>query len=252
MTRRAFLASILAPSGARALSADGPLNWIALNLAGEIRNANWPNAGNPVSVGSLLKPFLALAYLTTHAQSPVVECRGAIAGCWSPQGHGRQDIISALAISCNVYFMQLTANLNRAALDLTCLSYGLSSPPRNWPPSRLIGLDEGWPQSPISIARAFAGLVRNASDPRVHTVLDGMARCARSGTAQAAGLPCFAKTGTARCSHFHRGCGDGYAVAIYPLNQPRYVVLMMRHNTTGAHAAKDLKLLISSSFDGRG
>ncbi len=237
MTRRDFLAGTLALATAR------PLNWIVLNRAGEVQNANWPDPAQPVSVGSLLKPFLALAYLSTHAQAPIIECRGAISGCWSPQGHGRQDIVAALANSCNVYFLQMTANLNRAALDLTCLSYGLSSPPRNWPPSRLIGLDDGWPQAPLSIARAFAALARNRRDPHVEIVLAGMARSARSGTAQAAGFPCFAKTGTARCSH-HRGLGDGYVVALYPLDEPRYVALIMRHNTTGANAAKDLKSVI--------
>ncbi len=246
MTRRDLLTSVLASSGAYALPIQALPNWIAVNLSGDIRNANWPQTGKPVSVGSLLKPFLALATLATHPQAPVVECHGAKDGCWLLQGHGRQDIVAAIANSCNVYFLQTAASLNRAALDLVCLSYGLASPSRSWPPARLIGLGDGWPQAPLPIARAFAGLARNSRDPRVQTVLAGMARCAHSGTARAVGISCLAKTGTARCSHSYAGCGDGYVLAIYPLDQPRYVLLMTRHNTTGAAAAKDLKPLINS------
>lgn len=242
MTRRSLLS---APLALRILAAEIPLRWIALNLDGEVRDSNWPNSDAPVSLGSLLKPFLALAFLSTHQQSPVIECRGASAGCWYPKGHGRQDIVSALSNSCTVYFLQLAANLNRAALDTTCLSYGLSSPLRAWAPTRLIGLGQGWPQAPVVAARAFAALARDRQDARVETVLAGMARCARSGTARAVNFPCFAKTGTAPCSHSPGGSGDGYIVAIYPMDQPRHILLAMRHNTTGANAATQMKPLAS-------
>ena len=218
-----------------------------MNRAGATRDDHWPDAQQSRSVGSLLKPFLALSYLATHSESPVIECRGAMERCWLPQGHGRQDIVSALANSCNAYFLQLSANLNRAALDLTCLSYGLLSPPRSWSATRLIGLEDGWPQAPAPIVQAFAELARNRSDGHVQTVLAGMLRCSRSGTARAAGFACFAKTGTARCSHLTSGGGDGYALAMYPVDQPKFIVLVMRHNATGAHAAKDLKPLVDLS-----
>lgn len=243
MTRRNLLTLPLAPFALRTAAAESPPYWMALNLTGDLRESNWPNAAAPVSVGSLLKPFLVLAFLSTHRQPPIIECRGAIAGCWHPQGHGRQDIVSALANSCTVYFMQLAASIDRAALDLTCLSYGLSSPPRAWAPSRLIGLEQGWPQAPIAAARAFSALARNRHDVHVPTVLAGMAQCARSGTGRAVNLPCFAKTGTAPCSHRRRGFGDGYIVAIYPLAEPRHIILAMRHNTTGANAATAVKPL---------
>jgi cell division protein FtsI/penicillin-binding protein 2 len=243
MTRRSFLTVPLAPLASRVLATESPPSWIALNLAGDVRDSNWPNPAAPVSLGSLLKPFLVLAFLSTHGQSPVIECRGAIAGCWHPQGHGRQDIVSALANSCTVYFMQLAASVDRAALDLTCLSYGLSSPPRAWAPSRLIGLEQGWPQAPIAAGRAFAALARDRQETRVRTVLAGMAECARAGTGRAVDFPCFAKTGTAPCSHLRRGSGDGYIVAIYPMAQPRHIILAMRHNTTGANAATAVKPL---------
>lgn len=243
MTRRNLLTLPFAPFVLRALATEGPPFWIALNLAGDLGDSDWPNPAAPVSLGSLLKPFLVLAFLSTHRQSPVIECRGAVAGCWHPQGHGRQDIISALANSCTVYFLQLAASVDRAALDLTCLSYGLSSPPRGWAPSRLIGLEQGWPQAPIAAARAFAALARDRQEPRVRTVLAGMAQCARAGTGRAVDFPCFAKTGTAPCSHLRGGSGDGYIVVIYPMDLPRHIILAMRHNTTGANAATAVKPL---------
>lgn len=240
MTRRMLLASTLA------FASEGPVSWLALH--GSAETIDWPNAAQPRSVGSLLKPFLAFAYLSTHREAPAIECLGRRAGCWKLQGHGRQDIVSALANSCNAYFLEMTAGVNRAALDLTCLRFGLSPPARSWSSRRLIGLDEGWPQEPMAIARAFAGLARDSADQPVQTVLSGMLRCSLSGTAQAVGLPCFAKTGTARCSHVPGGDGDGYALGMYPVDRPRSVVLLMRHNTTGANAARDLKPLLERSI----
>lgn len=240
MTRRTLLLN-----AAAALYRHSPAIWIRADIAGHIRDANWPDANNPVGFGSLLKPFLTLGYLATHSEAPVVHCSGTIAGCWYPPGHGRQDIIGALANSCNVYFLQLAENLNRPALDLTCLSHGLALPSRSWPAPRLIGLGKGWPQTPLAVVRAFASLTREAADWRSKVALAGMLRCCQSGTAKEIGFPCYAKTGTAASSERNR-LGDGYVLAIYPLEQPRTVVLMGRHNTTGANAAKDLKPLLAS------
>jgi cell division protein FtsI/penicillin-binding protein 2 len=193
----------------------------------------------------LLKPFLALAYLETHSEVPVIHCAGASEGCWYSPGHGRQDMIGALANSCNVYFLQIAETLNRAALDLTCISRGLALPSRAWPASRLIGLKEGWPQTPIAIVKAFSSLARDAADSHTGIVLAGMLRCCQSGTAKAIGVPCYAKTGTALASERH-DLGDGYVIAVYPVDQPRTVLLLGRHNATGAEIAKSVKPLLAS------
>lgn len=241
VTRRAFLcASAAAPLGARS-----NIRWILLDLTGRTLGENWPDENKPVSLGSLLKPFLTLGYLATHTQTPVVYCAGASAGCWFPRGHGRQDVVAALANSCNVYFMELAGRTSRVSLDLTCVTYMLAPPSRSWPPSRLIGLGEGWPQTPRTAARAFASLACNQTDSHVQTVLAGMLRCSRSGTAKGIGFQCYAKTGTAPCSDGH-GSGDGYVTAMYPVDDPRRILLLRQHNTTGASAAKSLKPLITS------
>ena len=240
MTRRTLLLS-----AATALWPRTSTQWITTDINGQIRQANWQDAAHPLSFGSLLKPFLAIAYLRTHPQPPVIRCAGASAGCWYPQGHGSQDIVAALANSCNVYFLHIAEALSRPALDLTCMAHGLAVPSRAWPAARLIGLGEGWPQPPQAVVRAFASLARDAADPHTRLVLSGMLRCSESGTAKRIGVRCYAKTGTAAPS-VQRATGDGYVVAIYPIEQPRTVLLFSRHNTTGAEAAKDMRPLITA------
>ncbi len=237
MTRRTILMGSVGALWPRASA-----RWIAADLSGRIRESNWPDSEQPVCFGSLLKPFLALAYLAAHSESPVIDCTGA--GCWYRKGHGRQDMIAGLANSCNVYFLRLSETLNRAALDTTCLSYGLAPPSRLWPASRLIGLGPGWPQAPQAVIRAFSLLARNASEPHTRVVLAGMLRCCESGTAKGIGLRCYAKTGTAAPSE-RRYSGEGYVIAIYPVDTPRTILLFSRHNTTGAEAATHIRPLLA-------
>lgn len=239
MTRRSILLAAVSAIGGRAST-----RWIAADVQGRIRESNWPDTGQAVCFGSLLKPFLALAYLATNSQPPVINCLGAAAGCWYSHGHGRQDMVAALANSCNVYFSRIAETLNRAALDLICVSYGLAPPSRSWPGSRLIGLGAGWPQAPLAVVHAFGLLASNAAEPHARVVLNGMRRCSESGTARGIGLRCYAKTGTAAPSQRYDS-GDGYVVAIYPVEQPRTILLFARHNATGAEAAKQIGPLIS-------
>ena len=66
----------------------------------------WDHPQQPVPMGSLIKPFLALAYGETHDfRFPIVTCDGS--HCWLPQGHGRINVTTAIAQSCNAYFLAL-------------------------------------------------------------------------------------------------------------------------------------------------
>ncbi len=235
MTRRSF--------GALAFAAglDSKASYFVSNSAGKILQQSWADAASPISFGSLLKPFLVVSYLNSGAGAPELECHGASDGCWSAHGHGRQDIVRALANSCNVYFRFLATRLDMAALEAIALRYQLLPPDRSWNRARLIGLGEGWPQQPDAVVRAFAQLSKNTGESSVRTALRGMALCAEEGTAKAAGFACYAKTGTAVCRHRAHGLGDGFALAMYPIDQPRRVLLMSRHNTTGAETARGLK-----------
>jgi cell division protein FtsI/penicillin-binding protein 2 len=209
----------------------------------------WPaDERGAASFGSLLKPFLVIAYGRTHESYPTVECRGVASGCWSQKGHGRQTLVPALANSCNPYFLALTRAIDRAALHSVCLEYGLLEPPTLSTESGLIGLGAGWPQTPNRVLEAFHRMLQTRSSSSVRLVLDGMRLCAQRGTAKEVHLDCFAKTGTAPCRHHPAAPGDGYAMLIYPVDTPRIILLAMKHGTTGARTAALAGDLLRGSF----
>ena len=145
----------------------------------------WAHAELPIPVGSLLKPFVALAYGEVHvakyssapfssSQFPVLQCRGRRDGCWRAAGHGSLALEQALAESCNAYFLALARDLSAssvgagsspnygfAAIDRVSASYGLPAPPRASSiagsgeqriPRMLIGVTPEWRISPIALA----------------------------------------------------------------------------------------------------
>jgi cell division protein FtsI/penicillin-binding protein 2 len=124
----------------------------------------WPHAERAIPVGSLLKPFVALAYDELdelHSSSsepaqrqfpqvhlpvvhfPIVQCRGKSQGCWRAGGHGSLTLEQALAASCNAYFLTLAKALadsgngpdggltsdGLASLGRVSSAYGLPAPP---------------------------------------------------------------------------------------------------------------------------
>ena len=242
MTRRRFIAALPAAlNQGRILTS--AVSSLELDLLHGAEKIAWTDVARPITFGSLLKPFLALAFAKTHSRFPTLRCRGAGDRCWLPQGHGKQDIVAALANSCNCYFLSLANGIDRAALDEISLSYELALPSRSLDAAGLIGLGPGWFNSPLAVARAFAQLGQNRSLRAgiSQAVLTGMERCAAYGTARNVHLPCYAKTGTAPCSHLPRATGDGFVAVIYPRDQPRLVLLLQRHGTTGAEACRDVR-----------
>jgi cell division protein FtsI/penicillin-binding protein 2 len=254
VTRRGFHARILgcliasqARGGAEPRSSE--LRYLALESTSDTPFEMWPHQEREAaSFGSLLKPFLAIAYGQTHASYPTVECRGAASGCWAQRGHGRQTLLPALANSCNSYFLALSREVDRAALRGVCLEYGLAEPPNESTEFDFIGLGAGWTQAPAAVLEAFHRLVQTRSNRVVKLVLGGMRLCAQRGTAKEARLDCFAKTGTAPCRHHPAAQGDGYAMLIFPVDTPRMILLAMQHETTGAHTAALAGELLRGSF----
>jgi hypothetical protein len=244
MTRRSFHFQV----GALFTAASSSLRYLVLDIPARQLSAHWPDSRSLVSFGSLLKPFLLLAFAKTHARFPEVICHGTASGCWFAKGHGKQTVVPALANSCNTYFLTLAVGIDRAALANVCLEYQLSPPAAESTPTSWVGLNEGWPQSAEPVLNAFRRLVQNRSNPTAGLALSGMELCARKGTAKAAALHCFAKTGTAPCSHTPPAEGDGFAVLIYPTDAPRLVLLAEQHGTTGAHTAGFSGDLLRSSF----
>jgi hypothetical protein len=184
--------------------------------------------------GSLVKPFTALAYAQSHGyRYPPHVCKG----CWLPRGHGRIGIREAIAHSCNSYFQALAAEVRAEEVAVVLERYGIAGLPRNVPPETLIGEGQAWQATPVEMARAYVELTRRGAEPGVRELLDGMVLSARLGTGRGAGLPALVKTGTGPCGHTPHEPGDGYAILLYPAEQPRFALLLQVHGAPGAQAA---------------
>ena len=224
---------------------------------GTIVASRWEANDRPASVGSLLKPFTALAYARRHSfQYPTLVCRGTADRCWLPRGHGRVGVVQAIGQSCNAYFRVIASGINPD--DLRSLLRGLEYHPaaNGLAAEALVGLGEDFRISPEQIASAYCRLARQGAEPGVAELVRGMALSAQAGTAsgvQAAlgGKAILAKTGTAPCIHSPQAPGDGYVMALYPAESPRLAVLVRVHGVPGARAALVGGQVLRVAIDGR-
>jgi len=218
------------------------LSYLLLNDKGEVIARRWPEAESETPVGSLIKPFLAVAYGQTHDSFPEYHCYGKTT-CWLPRGHGVTGISQAIAVSCNSYFHQLLAEAKPGFATPTLQSFGLNT-------RDTLGHDQvdwfeqghGWRASPIILVRAYLELEHRAREKAVSPALSGMALSARTGTASAVSAalrdwPVLAKTGTAPCIHKKHAPGDGLALIMSPADHPRLVLLVRVHGKPGSAAA---------------
>jgi cell division protein FtsI/penicillin-binding protein 2 len=211
----------------------------------EVVYSRWADFNQPVPVGSLVKPFTALAYAASHGgRFPRIECTPE-SGCWLPSGHGAVGIEQAIGHSCNAYFRSLSEQLHARDLVPVTSRFGLTAPPLSSQPGSYFGLGGEWPLAPVALVRAYEELLRRSAEPAISRVLAGLKLAGGHGTASGVaralgGGSSFAKTGTAPCIHnepSHRSNGDGYAVVLYPTDQPRYTLLVRVHGVPGREAA---------------
>lgn len=203
-------------------------------LERRILRAEWPRQDEPVSPGSIVKPFTALAYAQAHHYFyPDHFCRGAADRCWWGRGHGKIGIRDAVAHSCNHYFRQLAQALPPHATPTLLAQFGIDVPEA--PPDSQIGLGAAWKVKPEALAAAYAEFFSRPADPGIFPLIDGMRRAARYGTARALGPGYLAKTGTGPNAKLD---GDGYAVIAYPEAAPRELVLLQAPGVTGAKAVE--------------
>jgi cell division protein FtsI/penicillin-binding protein 2 len=241
--------SLFAQSASRVLNREftnPDISFLLLDAhTGAVIAARWENPETPIPLGSLVKPFTALAYGEQHAYKyPIHICRGKASGCWFPRGHGNVDLTAAIAYSCNSYFRALTQNLTGADVSSIATRFDLQLPGPDISGPALAGLGTQWKISPLKMARAYLELVRRRDQPGVPQILDGMAQSARQGTGtevdRALTYPdAMVKTGTAACTHriLHTS-GDGFTVAIAPAVQPQVLLLVRVHGVPGSHAAR--------------
>jgi cell division protein FtsI/penicillin-binding protein 2 len=238
---------LFAQSAVQALSRDfrrPEVSFLLLDAqSGELLASRWEYPATPIPMGSLVKPFTALAYGEQYGFAfPSYECRGTASGCWRPRGHGRLNLESAIAHSCNAYFAMLAARLNVHQLSLVTTQFDLEPPADNASPAAFAGIGREWTISPLRLARAYLELARRRDQPGVRDIINGMALSARLGTGAAVGRalpqsPALVKTGTAPCTHAKRAPGDGFALAMWPVDAPRILLLVRAHGMPGAEAA---------------
>jgi hypothetical protein len=214
---------------------DPDLSYLLLDENGQIMAQRWEHPERELPVGSLVKPFLAVAYGQTHSTFPQFQCAGGKT-CWLAHGHGKLQIRDAVAQSCNSYFQQLIADAGPALVQ------ALANYPVHGPPGSAESVSvSGW-AVPLDLAQAYLALTNHARDAAVFPVLQGMGLSAQHGTGKAAGAALshasmLAKTGTAPCTHAKKVPGDGFALLMTPADHPRAVLLVRLHGHPGSMAA---------------
>jgi len=212
--------------------------------SGVLLISHWENENEPIPMGSLVKPFTALAYVEAHDyQYPRYECHGEASGCWRMQPHGSLDIVSAISVSCNSYFRLLAQNVAGAELVPVTQDFRLESPGEKVAATGLMGLGEHWRIAPAHMAYAYLQLVRRRDQPGIRELLAGMLQSAQRGTGSAVGRAlkdssALVKTGTAPCTHNPHAPGDGFVVALVPAQQPEILLMVRVHGVPGAKAAE--------------
>jgi cell division protein FtsI/penicillin-binding protein 2 len=241
-------ASLFAQSAAQALNRDFPdisVSFLLLDArTGQLLASRWDHATGPIPLGSLAKPFAALAYGEQHDfHYPAHTCRGSETGCWRPGGHGNVDLTSAIAFSCNSYFRFLASDLTAADVLPTASQFGLDPPDSNTHGSEFAGLGTRWRISPLRMAHAYVELLGERQRPAVRQILAGMQQSALRGTGAEVDRAlqsetALVKTGTAACTHSRPAPGDGFAVALVPAEDPRLLLMVRVHGVPGSVAAR--------------
>jgi hypothetical protein len=235
-----------APSSVDAFCAQREnLSYLLLDAhSGKVLASDWPGSESPIPVGSLVKPFTALAYGEKHNfDYPVHLCRGTASGCWRPRGHGRIGLELAIANSCNSYFRMLTHDLRADDLQPVATTFRLQMPDAGSSGASLAGIGADWRISPLALARAYVELSQRTDQPGVREILPGLAQSGRAGTGAEVDRAlrhstALVKTGTAPCTHTRHAPGDGFVIAMLPADHPEILLMVRVHGTTGSHAAK--------------
>jgi len=219
------------------------VNYIVIDVRSrQVVKRDWPDAEKPIPVGSLVKPFTALA---ASGPFPEFVCHGAIDRCWFQKGHGPEQFRDALANSCNAYFLELAKDVDAHSLAVIAAKFGIPPPAAETPEAR-IGLGKDWQISPLALTRAYCELTSRSVEPRVAEILAGMRLAAEAGTASAIGRGALAKTGTAPCVAKRKHKGDGFTIVLEPADAPRIAILVRVHGVPGAEAAKSAAVLARS------
>src|SRR3954464_15939252 len=197
---------------------DSAVEYILLDArTGDLLTSRWDAPDKPAPLGSLVKPFTALAYGEEHNfLFPDFDCHGKSDRCWLPHGHGHLGLVHAVAQSCNAYFLSLSSGLKPASVAAVLRRYSIYDVGENVSPESLVGLGSAWKISPLRMLRAYAELARRRDQPGIAQVVQGMQMSESSGTGAGVGVAlrkngstALTKTGTAPCVHGAKGEHNG-------------------------------------------
>jgi transpeptidase family protein len=249
---------LVAPMAARVESTPHEPSYLLIDATtGRVLDARWDDPGRPLPMGSLIKPFTALAFAEGHRFTyPTLVCRGSADGCWLPAGHGRVSMAAAIAGSCNAYFRELSQGTSPDMLVSILRRFGMRASAADVTPASMVGLGESLKLAPSAIAHGYLEIVTRATQPGVAPIAEGMMTSSRTGTGRAVGAAlghadAFVKTGTAPCVHPDKASGDGYTVVVYPADRPRVVLIVQAHGRTGAETAGLAGVLLRSAVEVR-
>jgi len=250
--------------------ADRAIEYILLDArSGDVLTARWSEPNEAVPLGSLVKPFTALAYGEEHSfQYPEFECHGKRDRCWSPRGHGQIGLLQAVAQSCNAYFLNLASDLRPSSVSAVLRRYAIYDVSEKVSPESLVGLGAAWKILPIRMLRAYVELSRRRDQPGVSEIIRGMQISEMSGTGVGVGIAlrksgasAITKTGTAPCVHsrdgdvgaslHHAFAGDGYVIALYPAADPQLALMVRLHSAPGWKAADVAGKMLRTIADGK-
>jgi cell division protein FtsI/penicillin-binding protein 2 len=251
--------SLFAQSAAQILDRDFAHNgesYLLLDAkSGALLTSHWENYEEPIPLGSLVKPFTALAYAAAHDyRYPTYECKGKVSGCWQGQPHGKLDIVAAVSVSCNAYFRRMAESVTGAQLFPVTRSFGLEPPGATIGGAGRIGIGDQWRIAPLNMARAYLELYRRREQPGVRELLEGMKQSARRGTGVAVDralkpAEALVKTGTAPCTHSPWAPADGFVIALVPAERPEILLMVRIHGVAGAKAAETAGRMLRSMED---
>ena len=222
-----------------------------------VLESRWDDLDHPLAIGSLIKPFTAVAYAETHRFAyPTFTCRGTADRCWLPSGHNRLGIVAAIAGSCNAYFDEIARRTTPEVLAARLQWFGIRTMAPTPTRASMVGFGDQLTLAPSAVVRGYLELVARAGQPGISPIIEGMQEAARSGTGRAVGAAlhgadALVKTGTAPCRHARRATADGYTMVIYPADRPRLALLVQAHGRTGADSAMFAAELLTKALTSR-
>jgi len=210
-----------------------------------ISNRNMANKG--YTIGSLAKIITAAALIEENiiTTEQTYNCKGCevISNkkiyCWNAGGHGKNNLESALAQSCNLFFLNYAKKLKSGDI---LKYYKIFIPDNKLPTSGLntdlaLGLDQKLlinPMEMLSLASASAGTKQiNIKPSTIAVIRNGMILSGKSGTAKLfskKGYNAAAKTGTAP---YGKNGKHGWVIGYYPADKPKLAFCIFVTDGTG-------------------